>query len=176
MNKTQEKTRIAACRRILKSAKNYIALRLEFLQYANTVDSIQYVCGGYRIVAFKNPLPLEERPDNVSLTFNFEDTLQRKTHDAVILNIPDKKTLKAYIKEEKQKAKETKCKSVPKYDFGENLPMVNANYLLDMINIFPDGTFYADDLLTIFVEDHEGNRGKLLGLRKKDINAEATKL
>lgn len=171
MNKTQEKSRIAACRRILKNVKNS-----EFLKYANTIDGVQYVCDGYRIAAFKKPLPLEERPDNVSLTFNFEDNLKRKGYDAVTLNIPDKKTLKAYIKEEKQKAQGTIYGFVPKYNFGKNLPMVNADYLLDMINIFPDGIFYADDPLSIFVEDPEGNRGKLLGLRKKDKNAEATKL
>lgn len=167
MNKTQGKSRLAACRRILKNTKNYTSSNTEFLKYANTIDGIQYVCDGYRITAFRTPLPLEERPDNVSLTYNFEDFLKRKGYDAVKLNIPDKKTLKAYIKEEKQKAQGTKCRFIPKYDFGKNLPMVNAYYLLDMINIFPEGTFYADDPFTVFVEDPEGNRGKLLGLRKK---------
>lgn len=176
MNKVQEKSRIAACKRILKNTKNCTSSNTEFLKYANTIDGIQYVCNGYRIAAFRTPLPLEERPDNISLTYNLKGYLQAKTYDVVTLKIPDKKALKAYIKEEKQKAQETIYGFIPKYNFGKNLPMVNADYLLDMINIFPDGTFYTDDPFSICVEDPEGNRGKLLGLRKKDINAEATKL
>lgn len=176
MTKVQEKSRIAACKRILKNTKNRTSSNTEFLKYANTVNGVQYVCDGYRIAAFRTPLPLEERPDNISLTYDFENYLRENIDYAVALNIPDKTALKAYISEEKQKARGMIHKFIPKYNFGKNLPMVNADYLLDMINIFPDGTFYADDSLSIFVEDPEGNRGKLLGLRKKDKNAEATKL
>lgn len=146
--------------------------------YANTIDGIQYVLDGYRIVAFKTPLPLEERPDNISLTCNLENCLQKNIDNAKILNVPDKKALKEYIKayKEKQKSMGIKLVTPPFYNFGRNLPEVNADYLLDMINIFPNGTFYANGQKNIFVEDYEGNRGTLLGIHKRDIYAKETKL
>lgn len=176
MTKVQEKSRIAACKRILKNTKNRTSSNTEFLKYANTIDGIQYVCDGYRIAALKTPLPLEEKPDNIGVIYDFESYLRENIGYAVTLNIPDKTALKAYINEEKQKARGMIHKFIPKYNFGKNLPMVNADYLLDMMNIFPDGTFYANGQYNVFVEDSEGNRGILLGLRKKNANAEATKL
>lgn len=176
MTKVQEKSRITACKRILKNAKRHSDPNRKFLEYANTIDGVQYVCDGYRIAAFKNPLPLEEKPDNVELSYDLKVHLQENTDNAAILNIPNKKALKAYINERKQKAKGIIYGFFPKYNFGENLPMVNAEYLLDMINIFPNGTFYANGQHNVFVEDSEGNRGNLLGIRKMDIYAEATKL
>lgn len=181
MTKVQEKSRITACKRILKNAKNhnsYTNSFMEFLKYANTIDGVQYVSDGYRIVALKTPLPLEERPDNISLTYDLEAYLQENTDNAVILNIPNKKALKEYIKayKEKQKSMGIKLVTPPFYNFGRKLPEVRADYLLDMINIFPNGTFYANSQYNVFVEDSEGNRGNLLGVRKMDIYAEATKL
>lgn len=188
MNKTAEKARITACKRILRNAKksNEGMRRAgmyyrDYLQYANTVDGVQYVCDGYRIVAFKNPLPLEGRPDNVALNCDLVAHLQENIDDnSIILTTPDKKALKAYIKEykEKQISMGVKLVTPPIYNFGRKLPAVNSEYLLGMMNIFPDGTFYANNECNIFVEDKEGNRGKLLGMRKptNKTNAGATKL
>lgn len=181
MTKVQEKSRITACKRILKNAKkhnSYTNSFMEFLKYANTINGIQYVFDGYRIVALKTPLPLEERPDNISLTYDLEAYLQENIDNAKILKIPNKKALKEYIKayKEKQKSMGIKLVTPPLYNFGRKLPEVRADYLLDMINIFPNGTFYANGQHNVFVEDSEGNRGNLLGIRKMDIYAEATKL
>lgn len=186
MTKAAEKTRITACKRILKNAKikNEGMHRAgmhyrDYLQYANTVDGVQYVCDGYRIAAFKNPLPLEERPENVALNYDPAGHLQENIDDnSTILNIPNKKALKAYIKayKEKQKAIGIKYPTPPMYNFGKGLPLVNSEYLLDMLNIFPDGTFYANNEYNIFIEDSEGNKGNLLGMRKLPKDKGATKL
>ena len=188
MTKAAEKARITACKRILMNAKkSNMSLHRsgmyyrDCLQYANTVDGVQYICDGYRIAALKTPLPLEERPDNVELNYNPEGYLQENIDDnSTILTIPDKKALKVYIKayKDEQIAMGIKFVIPPIYNFGKKLPAVNSEYLLDMINIFPDGTFYSNNEYNIFVEDKEGNRGNLLVMRKiaSETKSGATKL
>lgn len=54
---------------------------------------------------------------------------------------PTTECLKSLIAEFKA---ESKGKAIPAYDFGPDLPQVNAEYLLDILEMFPDAEIYVD--------------------------------
>ena len=90
----------------------------------------------------------------------------------VELELPDKAKLKAFIKISKaNKNIDDKFKGIP-FDFGFNKPLVNADFLLDIMELIPDATaFYkpcSDNsgmiLNSIYLEN-DNSRGLLLPIR-----------
>lgn len=182
MTKTAEKARITACKHILKNTK-YVPK--EILKYANTIDGVQYITDGYRLIGLKTFVSVEENPNPATDTDIewFKRTLSENNINGneTALNLPDKKFLETYIKTKKAERKAEGVKprfaSAIRYNFGKGLPMVNAEYLLDMMNIFPNTTFYANgEKKPIKIEDKDGNKGFLLPLRKPETDTEVTKL
>lgn len=136
--------RLKAAQKIIKSAKTQ--RRETFWGAWIASDGLQYICDTYRAARFITPLDLETAPKNTAqcdITWIFADA---KKSDGAQLDLPDRATLKAYIKTEKAARKAAKDNSGILWDFGENLPALDASFLLDMLEIFPDATATASSM------------------------------
>lgn len=169
------KSRLAICRNILRESKKNASNKAFW--YANTVDSIQYIADSYRAIALKKPLPLEEKPDNVPF-FDFSKLFDRRLTDGSPLEIPDRKQLERYIKVAKaeQMSIKKEFRKAVRYNFGYGLPVVNAEYLADIMDIFPDGKFYANGSSSnVYIKGSDGD-GMICRMRKTEDDTEKTKL
>lgn len=91
------------------------------------------------------------------------------------ISLPDFSELKAFIKVEKAEHKKEKGYIVH-YDFGEGLPMVNAEFLLNMMQIFPDvekvgiNKDYRPEISFLyFLDETSGEKGLLLPVKKNKV-------
>jgi hypothetical protein len=149
---------LSAAKRILKTAQKTPRPALHKAFYNN---GLQCVCDGFRGAELKNPLPLEELPADME-TINFARFLDdAKKNNDIILELPELKALKTYIK---------LCKAESKrdfyfYDFGPGLPFVNAEFLADQLEILPGCKAYAkNNGFNIYFESDDG-RGMLCNVR-----------
>lgn len=110
----------------------------ESLHYA-WIDSEgrQCVCDGYRAFRFKEPLPLEPRPENAGEAIDL-DKIMPDGNGYASSPLPSAKELKALIAIEKARA--GRGYRGAKWDFGDGKPIVNAEFLLDLVQVFPDAT------------------------------------
>lgn len=150
---------------IIRSAEkgNNEGLKGSYIQ-----NEYQYVCDGFSSIRTKNHIELQTVR---------EDSIQPKMKNVFIpcydkeltlLNIPE---LKTHIKLEtaKQKAEGIKTKYNPiTYDFGEELPLVNAKYLLNILEGMPDCKAYTKDVQSsiLYFEGKEAE-AILLPIRRK---------
>lgn len=94
----------------------------------------QCVCDGYRAVRLLNPVDgLKEASGSMDLSAVFPASLWNWE----MMALPSPGELRACIAE--QKGRRGKF-----YDFGEGMPMVNAQYLKDIMDILPDAVAYRD--------------------------------
>ena len=133
---------LAAVKRILK---NSASSSVEGLKYATITNGCQYFCDGYRFVALNQPLPgFPEIPENVgAVEFAKLDT---PTDSPAPLQLPDLNELKNWIKRRtaEHKAAGQKTKLTLNYQFGDCLPVVNAAYLVDMMEALPGAVAAVD--------------------------------
>lgn len=158
-----------AAERVIKSAMqdSRPALRGSW----NDSNGAQYICDGFRLLKLLEPLPLEKIPEDVQPIDAARIIPTDKNARGAVLELPSIAELKAYIKEEKARKKAIKDKSAPLYDFGAELPAVNAQYLLDMLEVLPGCTARATaerpKLRGIYFESVHGC-GVLLPVRKEN--------
>ena len=101
----------------------------------------QCVCDGYRGYRFTpgNHLPLEPRPDDAGEPINLDKIIPDATPaNYSAMPLPAAKDVKAFIAVER--AKGGRKAPTPIWDFGEAKPAVDAAFLLDLLNVFPDAT------------------------------------
>lgn len=180
MTKSQIAKRLNACNRILEVSK---LLERKNFEYAYTINGVQYMTNGYMLVGLTEHLTLPENTTGEIPKFRFEQYLEDcEFHitDTVKMRLalPDVKKLKTYIKQcRKNKYIDTNESDGIIYSFGKDLPVVNAEYLLTMMEIFPTGTAYAGGTKTaIFFNDIAGNKGALMPINKKGKYEEVTDL
>ena len=119
-------------------------------------NDILTVCDGFRIIRSFVPLDVGELVKGVDVN-SIMDAAKNESIEA--LELPTLNELKAFIKLKKAEQNTRKAKDVI-YDFGENLPAVNAGYLLDILTAFPEAKAYkkAGDIGTVsaiyFVADN----------------------
>lgn len=125
----------------------------------------QCVCDGYRAARLFTPV------ENIPECKGFEGLEKCITpcYDYTEkLPLPTLAELKAYIKQFKaeHKAKEYKNTGI-RYDLGDVLPAVNAQYLVDMLNIFGSDSAYWSGKVnaSIYFKSEQGD-GILLPVRK----------
>ena len=115
------------------------------MHYAHVSDGIQYVLDGYRIAGFYSPLDLPEFDDykereNMQPTwYNVEQMFNNLEYDDTPLQLPTIGELKSTIKITKA-GKPRGIRVMWKLECG---PLVNAQYLLDFMEAFPDMKIYA---------------------------------
>ena len=93
----------------------------------------QCVCDGYRAVRLLNPVDGLKEASGMDLSAVFPASLWNWE----LMALPSPGELRACIAE--QKGRRGKF-----YDFGEGMPMVNAQYLKDIMDILPDAVAYRD--------------------------------
>ena len=160
--KSGKTSALNAAKRILKTAQKQPSPGLHKAFYNN---GLQCICDGYRGAELKNPLPLEELPADVE-TINFTRFIDdAKKNNDIILELPELKALKTYIKLEKFKNRVAKTKDIIYYDYGPGLPFVNAEFLADLLEILPGCKAYtAKNNFNIYFESDDG-RGMLGSVR-----------
>lgn len=133
---------LAAVKRILK---NSASSSVEGLKYATVTNGYQYFSDGFRFVALDQPLPgFPAIPENVGpVEFAKLDT---PTDSPAALQLPDLNELKNWIKRRtaEHKASGQKTKLTLNYQFGDCLPVVNAAYLVDMMEALPGAVAAVD--------------------------------
>ncbi len=137
MKKYSEKTAAAVFNRILSSARK-MGVRTCLFNPWTDAQGRYCACDGFR--AYR----LHAAPAGVSLVddpapkmgVDLENLMPAEVEKMVEMPAPDAGAVKAF-----QKAT---GKSGEPYDLGDGFPMVNANYLLDMIRLFPAARWYVD--------------------------------
>ena len=166
--KAQQNARTRAMVRVIKSAtrdKNHPCLWGSWRDHGR-----QYVCDGFRLVMLFTPADLPAIPDDIG-TIDAERILEpARMNNGAILNLPDAATVRAYIKTEREKHRGERPAYKPLWDFGDGLPRVNAQYLLDMLETFPDAVATCRTekplISSIYFRSDDGD-GVLLPVRKK---------
>ncbi len=83
------------------------------------------------------------------------------------MTLPDLKKLKAEVK--LKKAQRPKCHTY--YVFGENLPKVNTEYLIDMMEIIETKTCkYVDTVSPLLFENSNGSIGLIIPVKMSAAN------
>lgn len=152
---------LSAAKRILKAAQKTPRPALHKAFYN---DGLQCICDGFRGVQLKTALPLEKLSadiETLNLTKFIDDA---KQNNDIVLELPELKALKTYIKLCKAESKQ----DFYNYDFGPGLPFVNAEFLADLLEILPGCKAYAKtNGFNIYFESDDG-RGMLCNVRPGD--------
>lgn len=147
------------------------------------IDGKQYVmCYAYGFV-FNDPIegvPVSNNLEHGKKLVDIINTAKHNTYD-VELELPERNALSVYIKTQKAQRK-TMSKYAKKdpitFDFGENLPIVNAEYLLDVMDGLPDGKlmFNSNHPYAPMLCESSAGEGLLLPMRKIHENTNRTEL
>ena len=150
-----------AAERVLKScAKNYRpALQASWIDS----DGLQCLCDGFQAFRIKKPLTLPQLPDSLE-KLDLKRIVQPNHGKA--LELPTVATLKTFIKTEKARLKAKKDKSAPAWDFGADLPLVNAEMLLNALEILPGCTATAKNCTSGLYFESPHGCGLVMPLRR----------
>lgn len=156
---------LKAAQHILKTASNAGNKRLAYPW--TDEQGRQILCDGFRLARLNEPLPLPERPKGLGDLSAFIVVLQSAINSrSERLEAPEASKLSAYVK----MVKPTLPKDgAAKWDFGDGLPMVDAQYLLDMLTLLPGATLYCtgkNPLISPIYFESESGDGVLLPVRK----------
>lgn len=135
------------------------------MHYAAKIDGKYYVCDSFKAVKFSEDMPFEPMPENLKNSiFNSSKIFPKSLNGYSELDLPDVSEVKTYIKIEKAKP-ENKYKKDFSWDFGEGKPAVNAQYLIDVMECFPEKVnayFTNEKALIYFVSDDETTEAILM--------------
>lgn len=181
-NKTNGKSKQAA---VIKSVIKIAKQENNCTKWHSThiINGKQYALCGYYGLVFDEPVngvPVSEdrQDDNAILNiFDFSSNINYDTE----LDIPDRAKLAAYIKTTKAKRKNMSKYAQKEpiiFDFGGDLPMVNAEYLLNVIDGLPDGKLMFSSSHRLSPLHVIGSDGKaiLLPIRKRSEGTQRTEL
>lgn len=130
----------------------------------------QCICDGYRLARLTTPVEsIPNAPENME-RLNPDKMFSPCYEYTKTLVMPSIKELRQHITEEKARRKVERYKKNESinYDFGPGLPMVNAEFLMDMLNIFDVTEAKWDYVYTpLYFKGNNGD-GVLLPVRKKE--------
>lgn len=169
-----------AAKRIIKNAIAHQPR--EYLHGAWMENGKQCLCDSYRGVILDSPIPglPQAKTDLSAMSLDHILSPSRANHGAT-LSLPTIGELKAAIKvhdaEERVRRAKAKDRKPLTWDFGEGLPAVNGNYLLDMLELLPGCTAtasHASPLLGAIYFQAEGvGEGILLPVRKQSVKSDS---
>lgn len=133
LGKSKGGTAYSAFKRIIKSVPDF---RKDYQGVWYDADGRQCVCDGYHAIRLNNPVEGFETVKGMEL-----DKVFPQDHELVqALPMPTPGELKI------NKKKYESWRGAPcYYDFGEDLPRVNANYLKNIMDCLPDAKAYVTD-------------------------------
>ena len=140
----------AAAKRICKRAVERNSHRPSTRGAWIDADGKQCLCDGMTGVRLNSPFKLTVAPaPECGERFDLDSVIRPVRLNSVALKRPAIAELRAKIKSDRAEYKasnRSKYESfVPTYDFGAGLPLVNAEYLLDLLELFPDCEIYAHE-------------------------------
>ncbi len=111
-------------------------------KYAYTdPDGIQWLCDGFRMLRFTEPIALPEKPKDLT-PFDYQRVWKHKAEDLIMESaLPAPADLRAFIKTFKAENKGRMVRGKrarAEFHFGEEYPVYDAEYLLDCIEAVPD--------------------------------------
>lgn len=156
--------------RILKRA------RRENMRCAWLQEGKQYVCDGTVAVELAEPISGLPAPEFDRVPFDVANVIDLASpNNGAVLPVPSLSALKTHIKASRAELKAAGKKSncVP-FDFGEELPLMNAEILADILEIIPDAKFTASSrnpqFAAVYFEGASG-RGCVMPVRRKPSSA-----
>lgn len=162
-------SRQKAAERVIKNAVKLNPER-EALHGAWIEKDKQCICDGVRLFRFSEPLPLPEMPEKEKPIDAARIVDPAADNAGATLEAPAAADLRVYIKTEKAQKKASRDRSAALYDFGEGLPAVNAQYLLDVLEMFPDAVLTASArrplFNAIYIRSEHGD-GVILPVKKE---------
>lgn len=169
---------VAAVNRIMKSRRK---LSTNAFGYADLYNGMQVVSDGYRAVCLREHIPdLPALPDDIT-PINWEKFLTTPAETQPI-SVPESAALKEWISRRKDEWKSEhngSTRSMPDlvYDFGPGKPVVNAAYLLDILEALPgSAAVFSTPLAGIHFQADTGT-GLLMPVRPaKNISRQTTDL
>ena len=123
----------------------------------------QCLCDGYRGYRLNAPIEGLKEPDNPGNRFDLGKVFPTDPQPTT-LKLPTSAELRAFISDPTSLRASD---GTVLYDFGENLPMVNAKYLKDMVDVFPDAVATCDGLVKPLIFKSKKGDGILLPVRKR---------
>ena len=111
----------------------------------------QCVCDGYRGFRLNSPMELTAAPELSAdgFRFNLAQIIAPIRKNTLRLTLPTVTKVRAQIKTDRAEwaAKRRRRGETFKasYDFGPGLPSVDANYLIDFLQLFPDGEAFTSE-------------------------------
>ena len=131
-------------------------------------NGLPTVCDGYRLMRSKVPFDIGEPVQGLDAQKLLDGTTREAGTE---LEFPSLGELKSYIKiqklENSSRGKSYRVKKIL-YDFGEDKPMLDAVYMLDMLTAFPDAkAYYEPEKINAAVYfNSETGEGILLPIRR----------
>ena len=112
-------------------------------------DGKQCLCDGMTGVRLNSAFDLTEAPEpECGDRYDLGEVIRPSRGNSIALKCPAAE-LRAKIKTDRAEYKAQRRSKyetfIPKYDFGAGLPLVNAEYLLDLLELFPDCEIYAHE-------------------------------
>ena len=163
----------AAAKRIIKNA---VAVQpREYLHGAWMEDGKQCLCDGFHAVILDSEIPglPQAKTDSDRMALDHVMAPSRMNNGAK-LTLPTVGELKAAIKihdAEERSRKKAKNRKPLTWDFGEGLPAVNGNYLLNLLELLPGCTATASSaypiLSAVYFQAEGVGEGILLPIRKR---------
>ena len=132
-------------------------------------ENKQYIGGAYSFVVLNDPLPVEQMGKVENFHDDFYAKLWSDAQKHEYKNIDfDFSGFKKWLKIQKAEHKARKDKSCICYDFGEDLPQVNADFLTDIIAILGgDAKVKVARPIDPVLFESERGEGHLLPVRKE---------
>lgn len=135
MNKRySEKTAAAVCRKLMHNSSGR-----DFTHYPWTdAEGRQCFCDGYRVYRLQKALPdMPVMPENLTPADPSRFFKPLEVGAVVEVPAPDAEAVRAFIKNPNRG-------KLP-FDFGEDMPAANPNYLLDLLRLFPGAAWYVQE-------------------------------
>lgn len=165
--KDGKNNQLKAMKNILKSAKK-MQSHQEAFQYVKTIGKFQYACDGFTLAKIKPIEGLPECPEELKY-IDVEKIMSQKSLSNTELEMPNKGKLNNYIKIEKALHKGEKGYKIL-FNFGENLPLVSAEKLLNVMNLL-NGEYkgYCNgEKNCLYFTDEDENEVILMPVAKRD--------
>ena len=147
MNKKYtEKTAAAICRKVLKSCKQSRPKNTEFHTGWTDAAGRACFCDGYRAYRLKSQVDGVPMAEPGKIPMNLDTAFRPLDAGKVVeMPAPDPDAVKTFIAEHRYMRKAKNIFDKTPYDLGELFPLVNPEFVADVLRLFPGGKWYVSE-------------------------------